>query len=188
MENSKQTENQTENKEVRDLRDAPDTATKKGIKEWLVSKGAAGIISTNAVAQIIGCSRRVIKNAENDGAFKILDKCTYDLDSVVEWLWKHPRYIAQNKKYYEVTESTYKVVRAIVLQNARPLLKLWNNDTDDLVAEICYRIGRKTIGATKVSDRTLAINIINDLWREKQTQQMLNTVSLDALREKGYAK
>lgn len=182
-------ENQQNQTEIaRDLRDAPDTATKKGVKEWLIRQGAKGIISTNAVAVIIGCSRRVVKDAENAGDIKAIDKCTYDLDSVVEWLWKNPRYIAQERKYYEVTEATYPLVREIIQRNAKTLLRLWNNDIDDLTSEICYRITRKPMGATKVSERTLAINIINDLWREKQTQQMVRTVSLDALREKGQLR
>lgn len=182
-----ETEEKIETEVARDLRDAPDAATKKSIKEWLIKRGAKGIISTNAVALIIGCSRRVIKDAENDGAFKVLDKCTYDLDSVVDWLMKHPRYIAQEKKYYEVTEGTYPLVRSIIMQHARPLLKVWNNDIDDLTAEVCYRVSRKPMGATKVSEKTVIINIINDMWREKQTRQMVNTVSLNALQEKGYS-
>jgi hypothetical protein len=181
-----ETEEEIKTEVARDLRDAPDAATKKSIKEWLIKRGAKGIISTNAVALIIGCSRRVIKDAENEGAFKILDKCTYDLDSVVDWLMKHPRYIAQEKKYYEVTEGTYPLVRSIIMQHAKPLLKVWNNDIEDLTAEICYRVSRKPMGATKVSEKTVIINIINDLWREKRTQQMVNTVSLNALQEKGY--
>lgn len=182
---------ETEEKNVtevaRDLRDAPDAATKKSIKEWLVKRGAKGIISTNAVALIIGCSRRVIKDAENAGAFKILDKCTYDLDSVVDWLMKNPRYIAQEKKFYEVTEATYKNVKDILLRNSKTLIRLWNNDVDDLTAEVCYRISKKPMGATRVSEKTVIINVINNLWHEKQTQQMVNTVSLNALQEKGYS-
>lgn len=182
-----ETEEKIETEVARDLRDAPDAATKKAIKEWLIKRGAKGIISTNAVALIIGCSRRVIKDAENAGEFKILDKCTYSLDSVVDWLMQNPRYIAQEKKYYEVTEATYPLVSSVIKQHARTLLKLWNNDLEDLTAEICYRISRKPMGATKVSEKTIIINIINDMWREKRTQQMANTVSLNALQEKGYS-
>ena len=173
------------NEVARDLSDAPVAATKKAIKEWLIEKGARGIISTNALAVIIGCSRRVIKDAENANQFKILDKCTYDLDSVVDWLMKNPRYVAQQKKYYEVTEVTYQNVKEILLRNSKTLIRLWNDDVDDLTAEVCYRISKKTMGATRVSEKTVIINVINSLWREKQTQQMAKTVSLDAIRANG---
>ena len=163
------------------LTDAPITATKAAVKQWLIDKGAKGIISTNAVASLLGISRRVVKNAENDNAFVVLDKCTYSLDSVAEWLLKHPRYMVQKVSGIELTEDLYGKVKKIILQTSPTLLKLWNNDLDDLTHEVCCQIAKNS-KSSSCSETTIIRRAINNIWHRKSTQQMTQTVSIETLR------
>lgn len=163
------------------LTDAPNATTKAAVKQWLIERGAAGIISTNAVATLLGISRRVVKNAENDNAFEVLDKCTYSLDSVAEWLLKHPRYMVQKVKGIELTEELYEKVKKVIQQTSPTLLKLWNDDLNDLAHEVCYQISKNSKGAL-CSETTIIRRAINNIWHRKSTQQLTQTVSMETLR------
>lgn len=162
------------------LTDAPIAATKTAVKQWLIERGAKGIISTNAVASILGVSRRVVKNAENENQFTILDKCTYTLDSVAEWLLKHPRYIAQDIKGFEVTEELYPKVKQILLATSPTLVRLWNGDVDDLTHEVCFQIAKNS-KTSQCSENTIIRRAINNIWHRKSTQQMTQTSSIENL-------
>lgn len=167
-------------KNQNNLTDAPIAATKSAVKQWLMERGAKGIIATNAVASILGVSRRVIKNAENDGEFDVLDKCTYTLDSVAEWLLKHPRYMAQDIKEFEVTEDLYPKVKKILLATSPTLVRLWNGDVDDLTHEVCCQIAKNS-KSSQCSENTIIRRAINNIWHRKSTQQLTQTVSLETL-------
>ena len=175
-------EKNEKNEEKRELTDAPMAATAKSVREWLLERGAKGILSTSAVANVVGCSKRTVKNAENSGELPSIDKCTYELDSVVQWLLKHPRYMAQGENRFQLTEATYQNVREILLKTSPTLIKLWNNDVDDLVSEVCYQMSRTRVSGS-CSEKTIIHHAINNLWHKKSTRQMVQTVSLDAIRE-----
>ena len=68
------------------------------IKEMLVDSGVEEVITTRNLAGALGLSVRTITGAKNKGELKQLDRNCYDLDSVVEWLYAHPRYITGIRK------------------------------------------------------------------------------------------
>ena len=165
----------------RDLSDAPSAPTKAAIKEWLIAKGAKGIISTAAVALIVGVSKRVVKDAERSGELPTIDARTYHIDAVAAWLLKHPRYVAQGTGKYQITEDTYNHAMAILKKDYQTLIALWNNDVNDLAQEVCYRLAR-TVVTSECSEDLLIRRVANNIWHSKDVQQRTMTVSLDALR------
>lgn len=175
-----------QNEEVtRGVTDAPAALTKSAVKTWLTEHGAGGIISQEALADILGVQKRTIKKAENEGEFKPIDRCTYALDDIVAWLIKHPRYISQKREMFMVKPDHYPMVANLIKSMAMPLLRLWNNDIDDLTAEVCYQMGRMPLSSIKVPDNIVAIRAIHIIWNQKRTRNMKNTVSLDAIHEHG---
>ena len=167
----------------RDLSNAPSAFTRKAVKQWLIDHGAKGVISTSAVALIVGVSKRVVKDAERAGKLPAIDKCTYILDAVVDWLVKNPRYMAQGTRYFHVTEGTMALVKQIILNRYKGLLKLWNNDLDDLTMETCYRLSITPLGAT-CSDALIIIRTLNKIWHSKDVQNRRVTVPLDAISQR----
>lgn len=176
--------NSTDEVTTRDLTDAPAIFSKNGIREWLTERGAKGLMSASAIATIIGVTPRVIKNAEARGDLSIVDKSTYPIESVIEWLYANPRYIRQNVRYWQVTEETYPRVKEILQRQYKRMIELWNNDVDELTAEVCYRMGRMPM-SSPVKETTVIFRTINNLWHEKQTRTIARSVSLDQMCEKG---
>ena len=170
-------------KNQENLTDAPIAPTKTAVKDWLIARGAKGVISTNAVASIIGVTRRVVKNAENDGEFEVLDKCTYSLDSVAAWLLRHPRYMAQDVKKFELTEELYPKVRKVLLATSPTLISLWHGDVEDLTHEVCLQIAKMGNSSGLCSENTVIRRAINNVWHRKSTQQLTQTVSMETLRK-----
>ena len=164
----------------RDLSNAPVSYTHKAVKQWLVEHGAMGVLSVSAVSLIIGISKRTVKDAERAGKLKAIDKCTYTLDAVVEWLVQNPRYIAQDTRYFKVTEETLNHVNAIILSRYQGLLKLWNNDVDDLAQETCYKLSTTPMGAG-CSESLVIIRMLNKIWHSKDVQNRRVTVPLDTV-------
>lgn len=167
----------------RDLSNAPSAFTHKAVKQWLLDHGAKGVISTAAVALIVGVSKRVVKDAERAGKLPNIDKCTYDLNAVVDWLVANPRYMAQGTRYFQVTEDTIALVKQIILNRYQGLLKLWYDDIDDLAAETCYRLSLTPLGAT-CSDALIVVRTLNKIWHSKDVQNRRVTVSLDSITQK----
>lgn len=169
----------------RDLSNAPAAFTPKAVKQWLLEHGAKGVISTAAVALIVGVSKRVVKDAERAGKLPAIDKCTYDLDDVVAWLVANPRYMAQGTRYFQVTEDTVALVKQIIVTRYQGLLKLWNHDVDDLVNETCYRLSLTPLGAT-CSDTLIIVRTLNKIWHSKDVQNRRVTVSINSVSPKEY--
>ncbi len=165
----------------RAITDAPDSFTKKGAIDWLTAKGAKGIITAHAVATILGVGYRVVKDAERAGYIPAIDKCTYRLDDVAEWLLQNPRFMAQSHAKYAVTDETAKTARIIILKSWRALLKYW--ELDDLIAEVCYRIiqQKKT---SECSESLIITRVLAKIWREMKARHINKTVSLDAINER----
>lgn len=168
----------------RELTDAPAVFSKDGIRDWLTERGARSIMSASAVATIIGVTARVIKNAESRQELSSIDKSTYPIESVVQWLYANPRYIRQNVRYWQVTEDTYPKVREILQRNYRRMIELWNNDVDELTAEVCYRMTKMPM-SSPVKETTVIFRTINNLWHEKNTQTIARGISLNQLQEEG---
>lgn len=169
---------------TRGITDSPTALTLTAVKAWLIEHGAGGIISQEALADILGVQKRTIKSFEKKGV-KPIDKCTYNLDDIVKVLVKNPRYLSQKRELFAVKPEHYPMVKNLIKSMAMPLLKLWNNDIDDLTAEVCYQMGRMPLSNTKVPDNIVAIRAIHIIWNQKRTNQMKKTVSLDAIQENG---
>lgn len=71
---------------------------KGNIRTMLVDSGVDVVVTTRGLADALGLSVRTITGAKNKGELKQLDRNCYDLDSVVEWLYAHPRYITGIRK------------------------------------------------------------------------------------------
>lgn len=161
----------------RDLSNAPNAFTHKAVKQWLIEHGAKGVMSATAISLIIGVSKRTIKDAERAGKLPAIDKCTYEVDTVVDWLIDNPRYIAQGTRYYQVTEETFAVVKNIIQQRYKTLLKYFHNDIDDLTTEVCYRLSITPLGAA-CSDALIITRTLNKIWHSKDVQNRRNTIHL----------
>lgn len=68
---------------------------KTEIKRLLSEHGLAGVASTKRVAEVLGFCLRVISAAENKGQLPQIDRNTYDIDSIVNWLHGHQRYLVR---------------------------------------------------------------------------------------------
>ena len=164
------------------LSDAPASTSAKAVKEWLMSKGACGIITTNAVAAILGISQRVVKDAERAGKIKAIDKCTYNIDSIVEWLRANPRFMAQSSAVrYEVTPETVTEVKTILKRQYPRLLALYFNDVEDCAHDVILKLSQ-TVVTKPCSDYTIIVRAINNLWHSKQIQQANKTCSIEEIR------
>lgn len=164
----------------RNFADAPSASTQKSIREWLLERGAKGIISTTAVAEIVGVSERTVKNAENSGELSVVDKRTYTLDSVVEWLMKNQRYVAQDTGRFELTPEVYDHVRKMLHKFAQPLIRLYNNDVEELVSEICCRLTKRRL-TNDVSLSTVIYREIVNFSNSKTSNRRRQTVMVNPL-------
>lgn len=68
---------------------------KTKIRELLEQAGIAGVVTTRCLAEKLGISVRTVNSVKNKGQLRQIDRNTFDLDSIVEWLYAHPRYIAR---------------------------------------------------------------------------------------------
>ena len=63
------------------------------VREFFSSRGIGSFIDTATLANMLNISKRVVKNAEHDKQFHVLDKSVYATESVVQWLIRKPRYL-----------------------------------------------------------------------------------------------
>lgn len=166
---------------VQNLTSPPIAWNCKSVKNWLIENGMGAVVSATALSEFIGVSRKTIKNAENAHKLTTVDKCTYSIDSVANWLVANPRYVAQRKKCVEVTEGTYELIRTVLLSKYPRLLELYHGDVEDCSHEVAYRLGKTSAGKA-CSEYLLVIRAINNLWHTKQVQQANRTVSLEEAR------
>lgn len=165
----------------RSLNEAPESFTKKSVEEFLRNRGACGIITAHGIATILNVGYRVIKDAERNGEFKSIDKCTYRLEDLIDWIMKNPRFIAQSHAKWDVTENTPEIAKTVIKKSWTALLKFW--ELEDLIAEVCYRMlqQKKT---SECSEELVITRILAKIWREMKSRTIHKTVSLDAINEK----
>lgn len=168
------------NMENEKLTNPPAALNVKSIKQWLIDNGLGAVVSASTLAEILGVSRKTIKNAENARKLIAVDKCTYSLDSIAGWLLANPRYVAQQKKRVEVTESTYALIKNVLLSKYPKLIELYHGEVDDCTHEVAYRLGKTAMGRP-CSEYTLVIRAINNLWNSKQMQTANRTVSIETV-------
>ena len=66
---------------------------KTRIREFLEQSGIAGVVTTRQLAEKLNISVRTVNSAKNKGWLRQIDRNTFDIDSIVDWLFNHPRYI-----------------------------------------------------------------------------------------------
>ncbi len=168
----------------RNLMTAPKAFTRVAIKEYLEEQGASGIIDKYALALLLGTmSQRAVRNHTNAGNLKPINPgnppFVYTLDAVVDFLMANPRYIAQQRAFWEITEHTAELIRVIVNTDWKTLLHY--DDMDGLVSEVQYRM-MKTPKTPCSEDRVIR-GILGKIWREYKRQGLNINVSLDAIND-----
>lgn len=68
---------------------------KTEIKNLLLSRGLCGVASTRRVAEALRLNVRTITAAKNNGQLTQIDRNTFTIDSVVNWLHGHQRYLVK---------------------------------------------------------------------------------------------
>lgn len=173
----------TSNVTPRVLRDAPKAFTPKAIREFLEARGACGIIDSFALATLLGTiSQRSIRNATNAGKLKAMNPDSppyvYTIEEVIKFLMEHPRYIAQQREMWEVTEDTSLLIKKIIHKSWPTLLKCIGEE--DLVAETQFRMMKTP--KTECSEGKVIVGILGKIYREYKRQPQ--TVSFDAINTK----
>jgi hypothetical protein len=167
----------------KNLTSAPAAVNVKAIKEWLITQGAAGIMKLDAICDILGISKRVIQDAVRNGEIHPLEKSTFSLDEVANFLMVKPRYMAQKKTKFTLTEEIYPEIQNILKQKYPTLIKLWNDDMEELVSIIAHRLANTPIGNKPCSNWLRITRVINKFWHSKEVQKRKVTVSIEDVGE-----
>ena len=69
--------------------------TKTFIRNALQTAGIYGVVTTRRLADVLRISVRTIGAAKNRGELRQIDRNTFELESIVEWLYAHPRYFTK---------------------------------------------------------------------------------------------
>lgn len=65
---------------------------KNQIRELLLRNGISGIVSGNYLAEKLGFNVRTINKEAETGRLHKVDRNSYDIESVVQWLFARQRY------------------------------------------------------------------------------------------------
>ena len=71
------------------------TMNKTAIRTLLAGLGISGVVSSKRLADALKISIRTINAEKLRGHVRQIDRNTYDLESIVEWLYSHPRYMTR---------------------------------------------------------------------------------------------
>lgn len=167
----------------RNVADAPESLTKTGVKDWLVKNGAAGIISAAAAANIVGCSKRIIKNAEKDKQLKSVSPGVYLIDDLCCWLISKPKYLAQGVPRWEITLELREHVKRELLARFNFFVRNYKDGLEDLISEVCLIIAKKKKLKT-VQESTVINSAIIDLWRKYNVanKNQIKTISTEKVK------
>lgn len=168
----------------RNVADAPESLTKAGVTAWLIKNGAMGIMSAAAVANIVGCSKRVVKNAEKDKKLHAVSLGVYLREDVAIWLISNPKYLAQGVPHWEITFELMEHVKRELLARYKYFVKVYPDELDDLVSEVCLIIAKKK-KLTTVQESTVINSAIIDLWRKFSVAQGKKIKTISAEEVKG---
>lgn len=69
--------------------------TRTAIKEILIQNGLGIAFTTNKLAEVLQVTNRTITGQKNSGKLKQVRRNTFELDSVVDWLYSNPQYITK---------------------------------------------------------------------------------------------
>lgn len=166
----------------RNVVDAPESLTKTSIKAWLIKNGAAGVMSAAAVANIVGCSKRVVKNAEKDKKIQAVSPGVFVIDDVCSWLINNPKYLAQGVPRWEITFELMEHVKRELLARHRIFVSTYPDELQDLVSEVCLLIAKKKKVNT-VKESTVINSAIIDLWRKYNVTKKSQLKKMDSIED-----
>lgn len=154
------------------------TFTKKGITEWLESRGAGAILDTRAVARLLDRDVQSVRRYAKAGKLKrdmsICNRAIYRLDDVVSFILDNPRYVLASSPRFEMTDDVIELMRRIAYAHWRPLVDAVG--IDDLLGDAQLRLMRQTIADESVIgaaiERTFAA-----IYRSRQRH--VQTIPLD---------
>lgn len=66
---------------------------KTAIRTLLIELGITGVVSTRKLAETLNLAKRTIASEKLKGHIRQIDRNTYGLEDIVEWLHRHPRYL-----------------------------------------------------------------------------------------------
>ena len=70
--------------------------TQKFVRETLARAGLGAVVSGEQLADVLNLHVRTILRIRSQGRFlQPIDRNTYDLDTVVDWLCANPRYMTR---------------------------------------------------------------------------------------------
>lgn len=177
---------QEEKREItpRRLREAPAAFTKVAVREFLEERGMKGLVDSWALATILGTiTQRTIRNLTNTGKLKSVNPNSapfvYTLEAVVDFLMSNPKYIAQRRETWAVTEDTSTLIKKILYKSWRTMLSFM--EEDDVIAEVQCRMLKTP--KSECSEGRVIIRILGKIYREHKRR--IQTVSLDKINESG---
>ena len=68
---------------------------KNKIREMLAAAGIVGVTNRLRLAAALKISPRTVSDAKTKGELKQVDRGTYSVDGIVEWLFANPRYLSR---------------------------------------------------------------------------------------------
>ncbi len=68
---------------------------KTEIKNLLIAHGVNGVISAKDLAKILGFATNTINDAKLRGELRSIDRGTYALNAVVDWLYARQRFLTR---------------------------------------------------------------------------------------------
>ena len=68
---------------------------KTAIQTLLIELGITGVVSTRKLAETLNLAKRTIASEKLKGHIRQIDRNTYDLEGIVEWLHRFPRYLTR---------------------------------------------------------------------------------------------
>ena len=69
--------------------------TQKFIRETLARAGVGAVVSGQQLAKALRISPSTVRMAKMDGRIRQVDRDTYELEAVVDWLMAQPRYLTK---------------------------------------------------------------------------------------------
>ncbi len=66
---------------------------KTAIRTLLIDLGITGVVSTRKLAETLNLAKRTIASEKLKGHIRQIDRNTYELEDIVEWLHRYPRYL-----------------------------------------------------------------------------------------------
>ncbi|MBP5670837.1 MAG: helix-turn-helix domain-containing protein [Victivallales bacterium] len=154
--------------------------TKQGVIDWLTSKGAAAVMDTQTVSQLLGRSQQTIRRFAKTGRLKcnmaVYNRAVYFLEDVAEFLLANPSLCVFNSETLELTKERIELIRRIGFHAWRPLLDACG--ADDVFSEVQMRFMQ-----TKKTDSSKIGAVIERLFSTvyRKYRRKIDTKSLEEI-------